>query len=78
MDSYLGTLANTNIKYKMLKGYNNQLKQATTGMRLGVNNDVHISTRTYSSRAVALKPLFTAFWAHRTMCVAAFWETAAE
>ena len=25
-----------------------------------------------------LKPLFTAFWAHRSMCAAAFWETAAE
>jgi len=28
-------------------GYNNKLKQATTVMKLGVNNDVHISTRTY-------------------------------
>ena len=30
-------------------GYNNQLKQATTGMKLRLNNDVHISTKKLGS-----------------------------
>ena len=45
------------INTESIVGYNNKLKQASAGMKLGINNDVNLGTKKSGTAAYGWKPI---------------------